>query len=266
MVMDDHEIADNWSRDELQMGREEKILSANAFKSFSAFQRAHGPCSTVASGYDSQFNLGSNAFISLNTRVHRVRALGSGQKRQILSPEQWQLLEHWFLSQQKLGNHPKFVVTGSVFAPGLRQYDQNPSARETDNWQLVQDDRRRMLNFIAQNNIHNVIFLSGDYHCSASATITFNRSKVKAFCLVAPPLYSPLRFANISSSDVLKNETIPCADDQALICANAWNGEGWLEIELSRDEDSGITIHNHFQIQRMDANEFDHVSVSWNLT
>ncbi|MDR7305430.1 alkaline phosphatase D family protein [Rhodoferax saidenbachensis] len=265
MVMDDHEIGDNWSCDEPKLSTARAVLSHNALSAFAAFQRSHGPEPLGPQGHDGVLTHEVAAFLSLNTRIHRDRALGPAGQRRILEEGQWQLLEDWLLAEQARGTHPKFIATGSVLAPGLVQASGRPSPRDSDNWQLVEPERRRVLDFIAQQQISNVVFLSGDYHCSATATIAFSHSPVRAYALVTPPLHAPLRFANVSPADVIPHEVVPLSGGQADIHAQAWNGDGWLACEVQRQAAGGYRLTARFTTLRMDAKAPDHVSEVWDM-
>ncbi|OGB32449.1 MAG: hypothetical protein A3F78_12990 [Burkholderiales bacterium RIFCSPLOWO2_12_FULL_61_40] len=265
MVMDDHEIGDNWSNDELALGESQKVLYANARSAFGAFQRAHGPAAIGPQGQDASFSMGGAAFLSLNTRIHRYRASGPLGPRSILHPQQWALLETWLEAEQRKGKHPKFIVSGSVFAPGLLRANDSPSPRDIDNWQLAANERKRLLSFIAERRIDNVVFLSGDYHCSARATIRFSHCDVRAYALVTPPLHAPLRFANVVAAEVMANETLALNGGTAEITAQAWNGDGWLECELHCAADGAYALHTLFRAQRMDVQEPDQMNEIWNL-
>jgi cholesterol oxidase len=265
MVMDDHEIRDNWSRDELALGDAQNVLYRNALSAFNAFQRAHGPAGMGSAHENSTFSMGGAAFLSLNTRLHRHRALGQSG-RCMLDGTQWTLLQDWLLAEQAKGPHPKFLMTGSVFAPGIVQGAGKPSPRDTDSWQLVAAERQRLLSFIASQGISNVVFLSGDYHCSASATVSFSHSAVKAYCLVTPPLHAPLRFANIDAADILPEESIALDVGSAQVSARGWNGDGWLECELQRAPNGGYTLQTLFRAQRIDVATPDWYSETWNLS
>jgi cholesterol oxidase len=266
MVMDDHEIGDNWSRDDVKLTRQKEVLTHNALAAFNAFQRAHGPAACGPDHADAAFTVGGVAFLSLNTRLHRDRALGAGGQRRILADAQWNLLEHWLRTEQSKGAHPKFVVSGSVFAPGLvqgvGQGPNAPSLRTVDNWQLVQPERQRLLAFIARERIDNVVFLSGDYHCSATATIAFSHSRVRAYCLVTPPLHAPLVFANVAASDVLTYEEVVLDEGVAQIDAQAWNGEGWLECEVAR-QGARHQLRASLRMQPLDAPQPHTITQVW---
>ncbi|MBT9532105.1 MAG: alkaline phosphatase D family protein, partial [Pseudomonas sp.] len=99
MLMDDHELVDNWSRDLLLRGPAERELTTNALAAYQVFQRAHGPDALDADGHDACFSLGAAGFYSLNTRIQRQRA----PQRRLLTDSQWQALEDWLLAEQARG-------------------------------------------------------------------------------------------------------------------------------------------------------------------
>jgi cholesterol oxidase len=110
-----------------------------------------------------------------------------------------------------------------------------------------------------------VVFLSGDYHCSVSATITFSQSPVRAYALVAPPLHAPLRFANVAASDVLTAETVLLDSGHAQINARAFNGDGWLECELQSNASGRMVLRSEFRVHAIDAPMPELWSEAWEL-
>jgi choline dehydrogenase-like flavoprotein len=259
MAMDDHELADNWSRDSLLRGPAERELAENAVAVYNAFQRAHGPNGQGPAGHDASFNIGACGFFSLNTRIHRQRA-----QRRLLDTAQWPLLETWLLAQQALGRQPKFILSGSVIAPGLREYAGLPAPREADNWQLAPTERARLLSFIRDNAISNVVFISGDYHCCAAATIRFDASPIVAYALVAPPLHAPLQFANVAASSVLHEEYIDLPGGCARVEAQAWQGDGWLECQFEQ-QPQGYQLRALFRCLALDTDQVQEYRCSWQL-
>lgn len=85
----------------------------------------------------------------------------------------------WLLSQQKkIGDLPKFIVSPSIFVPnGVETAGTDERSRrkkcEDDSWAAFPETRRQLLQTIVSGNIQNVVFLSGDVHCSNLAKITF---------------------------------------------------------------------------------------------
>ena len=258
MSMDDHEISDNWNSGMPLRSSAEQELSRNALAAFKVFQRAHGPDALGPDGHDGRFDCGGAAFISLNTRIHRQRS----PIPRLLADAQWTLLENWLAEQQARGNQPKFILSGSVFAPGLREYAEQPPPREADNWQLVHNERVRLLQFIRDQNIHNVVFVSGDYHCCAAATIHFDNSPIRAYALVAPPLHAPLRFANVAATSVMPHEQIELAGGLATVTAQAWEGDGWLECTLT-PQAQGVQLQANFRCLSLDSEQVQEHQRSW---
>lgn len=260
MLMDDHELVDNWSRDLLLRGPAERELTTNALAAYQVFQRAHGPDALDADGHDACFSLGAAGFYSLNTRIQRQRA----PQRRLLTDSQWQQLEDWLLAEQACGRQPKFILSGSVLAPGLREYAGQPAPREADSWQLSAGERARLLRFIRDRGISNVVFVSGDYHCCAAATIRFPGSTVQAYALVAPPLHAPLRFANVATSSVLTDEVIDLGNGHAEVEAQAWEGDGWLECQLQPEND-GYRLRALFRCLPLDSQQVQEHHLDWLL-
>ena len=265
MVMDDHEINDDWSRDQQNASTTSEVLAYNAMHAFKVFQYAHGPGAPVdpadhgmlVKGFNYSYNCGGLPFLVLDTRSQRTRT----PVPQLLHESQWRWLEAWLLAEHEKGAHPKFVISGSVLAPGLKEFAGYPASRNADNWQMSPIERKRLLSFIADNNIDNVVFMSSDYHCSASATITFKdkegKSKnVKAWAIVVPPIHAPIRFANFEANTVLQNESIPLTCGEVQVKSQAWDGEGWLEVEVARQQPTGghqISLSFHLrQLEQAD--------------
>ena len=260
MVMDDHEINDDWSQEQALAGSASKVLAANAGEAFKIFQYAHSPgfpaavvigasaSTTHVEGFNYSYQQRGIGFLVLDTRTQRTRV----PKRRLLHPSQWLWLEQWLLAEHAKGKQPKFVVSGSVLAPGLKEYSGLVSPRDADTWQLSGHERKRMLSFIADNHIENVVFLSSDYHCSAAATIRFTHSAVKAWAIVAPSLHAPLRFANVHSADVCDHEVIALNNGEALIDSQAFDGEGWLDCCIKQTSHGGFCLDLTFNLRQLD--------------
>ena len=261
MVMDDHEINDNWSAEQVLQSNLNAVLADNAKAAFTIFQYAHGPGFPVdlqnpteqVQGFNYCVEHNDIPFLVLDTRSKRTRV----PLRQMLHSSQWRWLEGWLLQQQKQkGTCPKFIISGTVVAPGLIENAGNPSPRGADTWQMCPDDRKRLLCFIAENAIENVVFLSNDYHCSAAAEISFTHSTVKAWAIVSPPLHAPMPFANVQVSEVCSQERIPLARGAARVRSTAWDGEGWLNCKVSRAPLNRFRLNLTFNLRRLDEQDW----------
>ena len=192
MTPDDHEVDDDWRwRDPgrqkpgyLMINTFRRILSrrrpinitrervANALQAFWEHQVIHSPRSVDLGipfeylrdtpNYYS-FEIGKAAFFVMDTRSHRVRSFLDFKNRTMLGPEQWQEFESWLL--QVKDSHPvKFVVTSSGFL--MRHWIDVFN----DRWKGFGKERKRLINFAADNKIKGVHLLSGDLHASGIVT------------------------------------------------------------------------------------------------
>ncbi|MFC5496753.1 alkaline phosphatase D family protein [Caenimonas terrae] len=266
MVMDDHEISDNWSRDlvedtlprgsddagqcslpEMERRADAQTLFATAKAAFSAYQWAHGPRNgNVAPDgnlmkppllcFDAHFTSGDCPFFVLDTRTSRKRF---SVPQQVCDERQLAALDLWLdRCRDQFGRddkRPKFIVSGSVFAPGLRTAMVGEptvaglSDLMVDSWQMAQPQRARVLQAIIDRGVRNVVFLSGDYHCAATATIKLG-DRLSAYAIVTPPFYAPLPGANLKRWQIA-DEDMQLPDGTLVkIDAHTSDGDGFVEI------------------------------------
>ena len=227
MVIDDHEIKDNWTRDLLQGPPGAGALFNAACESFAAYQWSHGPRNGARPGYNIHFTDGDVPFFVLDTRTQRERYTATPR---MLHDVQLIDLLAWLTSFKPHDRRPKFIVSGGVFAPGLKAFDGGGSAqRDADTWQLAPEQRTGVLQTIRDARVRNVVFLSGDYHCAATATLDFDPD-LQAFAIVTPPLYAQLPAANVKERQILEAETVQLPGSRVTILARACDGDGFASI------------------------------------
>ncbi|XKE44915.1 alkaline phosphatase family protein [Halomonas organivorans] len=227
MILDDHEIEDNWSQDRL---RDDHHLFNIAIGAYMSYQWSHGPRSFGRRLYY-RFECGGYPFFVVDTRTQRYRQRAGlrdnhllGRPRLDADPEHASQLDRlcaWLSEQQReRGNVPKFLVTSSVFAPSpiderldpdLEEeagedaedwlYQVNREARErSDGWSAYPSTRRAILEHIHDQGIQNVIFLSGDVHCANIARLRFQAEQgdleLVAYDVTSSALYWPFPFAD----------------------------------------------------------------------
>ena len=234
MVIDDHEIGDNWSRDQVVSG---DVSSEDLFRTgwlaFTAYQWAHGPRNSQAPGFNATFEEGGFPFFILDTRTQRWRFTDSPQvcdPAQLVELEMW--LKHWAVEDAR----PKFIVSGSVFAPGLLPGDDGVTGLSnamSDSWQMAQRQRCQLLDMIARHQVKNVVFIAGDYHCAVTAELKFSCG-LRAYSIVTPPLYAQLPAANTKPGDVVTREKLAVSptvtvDIEAQAAAP---GDGFCQIRV----------------------------------
>ena len=258
MAADDHEVEDNWSRTRLkeeqvpwhQLMRREQ-LAAWAQMMFIAYQRLHGPRSVDLKRGWYDFKAAGVPFFVMDTRFERY-AWGDKHAPQLCNCTQRRALLSWLNGMQELdaadgplSGVPKFIVSGSVFAPGLEEFRRDAaSARSADNWQAFPGMRAALIKAIVHRKLRNVVFLSGDYHCGAVAALELSGAVAKttypAYAIVSPPAYAPFPFANVRAADIATEEIVPDPKGAALpalaqIKAEAWEGSGYVTIRVRRD-------------------------------
>jgi alkaline phosphatase D len=233
MILDDHEIEDNWSQDRLGDAGKQHLFNV-AIGAYQSYQWSHGPRTYGRLLYYAFECAGYPVFV-LDTRTQRYKddqpglrdnhLLGRPSLDPVNHPGQLQRLLDWLTAQQdRAGNVPKFVVTSSVFVPnaieerldpaadaflagaaptpppdaeaGLYQF--NRARREnSDSWPAYPVTRLALLRHIVQGKIQNVVFLAGDVHCSNVAEIEFEGAgDLKAFSVTSSAFYWPFPFAD----------------------------------------------------------------------
>lgn len=248
MVIDDHELGDNWSQDDRDskdpIKKDQAFrLHAAAWATFKAYQYVHSPGNSNARGFNYQFAEADIPFFVLDTRTQRRRFDQlAGFKPKIVAEDQLAELEAWLMLQDRGSAKPKFIVSGAVLAPGLRalQLPGNLSNPMAESWQMAVDQRRRVLNMIRQHQVKNVVFLAGDYHCGARAELSFTDGKgnvddkIRAYAIVTPPLYAPMPGANTKASDLLTHELIDLGGGAVVgVKASGGDGMGFADIHAS---------------------------------
>ena len=208
MILDDHEIEDNWSPE-----RGKGDLFYNAIEAYKNYQCSHGPC-TFNDEKDGEkkfyytFDVAGYPFFVLDTRTKRAKKKKDITKNEMLGKLQRDCLLAWLKNmQEEHGNVPKFIVTSNVFVPNEKKErtglldNMDDWLSKSDSWPAFPKTRAEILDCIVNRAIQNVVFLSGDIHCSNVAKIKLTDSKgkplmdqnnkpLKAFSITSSPFYS----------------------------------------------------------------------------
>jgi alkaline phosphatase D len=285
MILDDHEIEDNWTQDQLRGSHQLFNLAISAYMSY---QWSHGPRTHGRLLYYDFVCAGYPVFV-LDTRTQRYKddqvglrdnhLLGRPSLDPVNHPGQLQSLLTWLSKQQTdVGDAPKFIVSGSVFAPnamdervepvaneptpkqGEEIYLANVKRRETsDSWPAYPDTRNRLLKHIVENNVQNVVFLGGDIHCSCVAEIEFEQKKddnttllpLKALSVTSSAFYWPFPFADgdpngyvHDSRKTEQRDPFPIAGTDAVMHYRAFGftqEDNFSRLDIDRDKNT-ITV------------------------
>jgi alkaline phosphatase D len=255
MILDDHEIEDNWTQDRLREKGSHQLFNM-AISAYMSYQWAHGPRTFGRLLFYAFECAGYPAFV-LDSRTQRYKddaiglrdnhLLGRPSLDPVNHPSQLQRLLDWLSDRQKaVGDAPKFIVSASVFAPnamdervdpvadepvptqGEEIYAANAKRRgESDGWPAYPNTRRDLLKHIVEHKIQNVVFLGGDIHCSCVAEIAFDGQQakgLKAFCVTSSAFYWPFPFADgdpngyvHDSRDAAQRDPFPVAGTDAVM-------------------------------------------------
>jgi choline dehydrogenase-like flavoprotein len=236
MMLDDHEIGDNWNRDDDDKPAKRRS-SRMALSAFAAFQWSHGPRNPAWRGrtvggngakhFWYHFEQGPLALFMLDTRLERSAVRAAAPR--LISPEQFQALEKWLQSTRKNGQLRLIVSPSQIIDPG------EAHGLRTDGWAAYPADLARLCRLLlAEPEQNQVAILCGDLHAHGLFHMELqdkaqnrgqekgkNKGKNKASApnkripvIVASPLYAPYPFANQG------NKITPAQADIALELAD----------------------------------------------
>ena len=232
MILDDHEIEDNWSQDRLRRSARYQLFTI-AIDAYLSYQWSHGP-RTWGKRLYYRFDCGGYPFFVLDTRTQRFYEGEPGDlsdnhllgrpSHTTAPPGQLQRLLNWLEEQQaSRGNVPKFIVTSGVFVPNpmsARTYHakRNPEAlANSDTWAGFPGTRAAILRKIVEAGIQNVVFLSGDIHCCNVAEIfvtgTPEAERIRSFSVTSSAFYWPFPFADGEPSDFVHDSRATGQED-----------------------------------------------------
>jgi phosphodiesterase/alkaline phosphatase D-like protein len=210
MTLDDHEIADQFARDftppAKDVSQDTYLNEASvAYREYT--QAMNPPLENDVEGtrrrtgpYWYRFDKGFTRFFVLDTRTRRFN---TSDPPQMIDDDQMCRLLQWMTCYK---DDLKFVVTSVPFVAEINdaqsglipRWHQNlasqqpgadpveaadpaetPGNPENDKWSAIQfkQQRSRIIEHIATNDIERLVFLTGDMHCCYHATMQITRSK-----------------------------------------------------------------------------------------
>ena len=213
-MLDDHEIADNW--EPRQDGQPSADLAAG-LKAYLKFQRTadlvpDGEDGPVLPGARLGFAFAAEGvhFYMADTRTDRqARTPFNAATAEIMRPAWFTHLTDW-LAQRHAADPaaPKFIMTPSILAPGridAATFAGDARCLRYDGWAGYPASLRRLLAFIADHAIGNVVLLSGDEHISCDAVLRIaspGMAQVEIRAIHSSALYAPFPFANSCKADM----------------------------------------------------------------
>jgi alkaline phosphatase D len=202
MILDDHEIEDNWPTNE---SKADAYLYKNAMAAYEIYQASHSPAhdllpngqvSRKLEQYWYQFAEGDIEWFVTDSRTRRNL---SPNDRRILDDEQEKALCKWLIHSPA---RVKFVVTSVMFYPDRK-------LNGDDAWKAFPEQRLRLLETIRTHRIKNVIFVSGDVHGSLTSRLTHSEDPdFDVHTIVSSPLCNSKLLPYASESTFILNQAL----------------------------------------------------------
>jgi phosphodiesterase/alkaline phosphatase D-like protein len=170
-----------------------------------------------------------------------------------MSKTQFSELIHWLRKQNKQNpDGPKFIVSSSIIFPRKLRASENShmaSALRSDAWDGFPYSFHRLLGEITDNEIQNVLFLSGDEHLSCIARAVLRKlpdgKPIVVHSIHSSALYAPFPFANSVPGDFAAAENfkfnIPGEAIQyecSIFTEFAYGGDGFAILHV--EETNGL--------------------------
>ena len=268
MMLDDHEILNNWDRSELTLGNAK--LFQYGKKAYLNFQRNlhQTPQSNDTNINDIplwySFEQQDFDFFMLDTRTerdgrsiknnvssHHIKPL---MEAKLISDIQFQALIDWLERTKTNTGRPRFITSASMLLPrrlhsrGNNNTNHSYNAIHSDAWDGYPRTMHQLLEYIALNDVKNLVFLSGDEHVSNVTTIDLTSTSMvlekttstRIYSIHSSGLYSPYPFANSNPSDFAKKDTFNIGESDILcqISSTFYPGDGFALISAYQMEDA----------------------------
>ncbi|MEB0044847.1 MULTISPECIES: alkaline phosphatase D family protein [unclassified Pseudomonas] len=203
MILDDHEIEDNWPAN---ASKSDNVLYRNAMGAYELYQASHSPVHELSENgqvnrsklahYWYQLSEGDIEWFVTDSRTRRKL---SGEDRRILDEEQEQVLLKWLINSPA---RVKFVVTSVMFYPDRKSHGD-------DAWKAFPEQRLRLLEVIRKHRLKNVIFVSGDVHGSLTSRLTHNEDPdFEVHTIVSSPLCNSKLLPYASASTFILDQPL----------------------------------------------------------
>jgi hypothetical protein len=220
MMLDDHELRENWEPPVDGLSKEDARALRSGVRAYKSFQRRAGPAlrqpmhdSTDPLWFST--SVGDVPVFVCDTRTERkVREHGRARRWRIMSRAQHVALLRW-LDERNAADPcvPKVIACPALLLPRRLGAHRTVLRRKfplrwtsgvlaSDGWEGFPSSFTALLAHIADRQIGNLIFLSGDEHLFIDARIRVRRRRPKCpkwteiRSIHASPLYAPYPFAN----------------------------------------------------------------------
>lgn len=202
MILDDHEIEDNWPSKATE--KDWLTLYPSAIHAYQIYQCSHSPLFTLdqtdrltgtLDRFWYSFQDGCCDCFVMDSRTER-RWSEKPKQRRMITRRQMEALLNWLNDGS---GRVKLVVTSVPFFPDLK-------SESDDTWGGFLEERTEVLDFILKKKVPKVVFLSGDVHCSFSVELKCSSdSAFKVISVISSSFFWP--YPHMEDSDfVLKGK------------------------------------------------------------
>lgn len=233
MILDDHEIEDNWPSK--SCNQDKVVLYPNAIHAYQIYQCSHSPLfdakldgriEGILQKFWYSFTDGCADWFVMDSRTERFI---SKSRRNMVNQMQLDALFKWL---EEGDNRVKMIVTSVPFAPDL---DNDAS----DKWGAFPEQRTQILEFLAKMRSSKVVFVSGDVHCSFTAKIFMQgRDAPLAYQIVSSSFFWP--YPHMHKGEFIQNQplitTTPDSPFFADITSDVYSEDNFARLDISKEE------------------------------
>jgi alkaline phosphatase D len=177
MMLDDHEIQDNWPA--RADAANKAVLEQAALETYRIYQCTHNPATAAHLWYE--FSDGCAEWFVMDTRSKRDLQAG-----RMLDPAQFDALCAFLQNGSGL---VKLVASTVPIFPDHAWF-------ASDKWEGFPQQRREIFRIIREQRIPKVVFVSGDVHCSFAARLDLGNG-VAVHTVVSSPFVTSIPFGAI---------------------------------------------------------------------
>lgn len=254
MMLDDHEFLNDWDSAESAVGKASYYRDGK--QAYWNFQRNLHQTPSSQNLHQEPlwypFEQHGFDFFMVDSRSERdgrsinhideSASIQSVEQAKLISDTQLQALKDWLLKKPD-DARPRFIVSPSMLLPRRltsSQSSQPLSAIHSDAWDGYPKSLIEVLSFIAENDIKNLVFLSGDEHISSVVDISVqhaaNNTQTRITSIHSSGLYSPLSFVNSKPELFAHHERFSVNDKvQCDVSAEFYPGDGFALISCYQE-------------------------------
>ncbi|VIO73308.1 Cholesterol oxidase [Bradyrhizobium ivorense] len=209
MMLDDHEIKDNWAPNDpdIEATRTGRTALQRGRSAYFLYER--GTPKPQNHIWHKLHHRGLPFFLADARTERDARTAAEWRQQRIMGPRQFGKLCSWMIAP-KHEDLPKFVMTASALLPRRLIMKQPLNALRSDAWDGYPRSLYSLLRFICDYEVEGLVFLSGDEHISslvvASVTCLDTGKKCVFHSIHSSSLFAPYTFANGVPDDFIADD------------------------------------------------------------